>query len=523
MKRKIVCALLLGTMFTIGASATAMAAEDVQIDSTIFGTADTEGFSTLKAYTDADLTVEGQKVTYTGEAVLDLGADSDIDISEAYVTLDDGDGYYLDDFIFNGGNNLTVQDGKVVYTLNTGDIEWNNYGYEVGEGGMEWSCIGGNGNGEYVFNLSMHGVKVNGEELDAVPFRASVYIYGREFSSQSSPSNPNGSTWGAGGYDDIVLPEAVSEELSEDVEVGEEPVWTWSGNSENTLPVFCDYETDNFYISWPEGADASTLTDEDVTITLYSQYGDVYVLTANSGEITFEENGLSIPNGEYSVFASEATTQVAINMVYWPMAPVYNTMTIEVNTDKVDGCNGEVSQTYDIATVYANMVQAGGGLDISTTVTAVNAYGIGNIEELSVDDVFAPVTYYYSYSEGEGREAQEVYFLIDNGDGTYTVTENKDEATVFDSEETNVQLLGHNIFTTDNAGTVDAEYDGTSYTFSRNFNFGHAAASNLIVSESMEPAAGYVMTAKGSYDDHQRWGWLYFNNKGWKQEAEEAE
>ena len=210
-------------------------------------------------------------------------------------------------------------------------------------------------------------------------------------------------------------------------------------------------------------------------------------------------------------------------MVYWPMAPVYNTMTIEVNTDKVDGCNGEVSQTYDIATVYANMVQAGGGLDISTTVTAVNVYGIGNIEELSVDDVFAPVTYYYSYSEGEGREAQEVYFLIDNGDGTYTVTENKDEATVFDSEETNVQLLGHNIFTTDNAGTVDAEYDGTSYTFSRNFNFGHAAASNLIVSESMEPAAGYVMTAKGSYDDHQRWGWLYFNNKGWKQEAEEAE
>jgi hypothetical protein len=288
MKRKIVNAVLLAAVLSMGASAAVMAEQsDVQIESTIFGTADTEGFSTLKAYTDEDLTVEGQKVTYTGEAVLDLGADADVDISEAYVTLDAGDGYYLDDFIFNGGNNLTVEDGKVVFTLNTGDLEWNNYGYEVGEGGNEWSCIGGNGNGEYVFNLSMHGVKVNGEELDAMPFRANVYIYGREFSSQSSPSNPNGSTWGAGGYDDIVLPEAVSEELTEEVTVGEEPVWTWVGNGDYDLPVFCDYDTDNFYISWPEGVDASALTDGDVTITLHTQYGDDYVLTANTGETTF--------------------------------------------------------------------------------------------------------------------------------------------------------------------------------------------------------------------------------------------
>jgi hypothetical protein len=524
MKQKAMYAALFAAVAAMGASAPVMAAENVQIESTIFGTADTEGFSTLKAYTDAELTVEGQKVTYTGEAVLDLGADADIDISEAYVSLDAGDGYYLDDFIFNGGSNLTVQDGKVVYTLNTGDIEWNNYGYEVGEGGNEWSCIGGNGNGEYVFNLSMHGVKVNGEELDAVPFRANVYIYGREFSSQSSPSNPNGSTWGAGGYDDVVLPEAVGAELTEDVAVGEEPVWTWVGSDDYDLPVFCDYETDNFYISWPEGVDAASLTDEDVTITLYSQYGDAYVLTANTGETTFEQNGLSIPNGEYSVFASETTTQVAINMVYWPMAPVYNTMTIEVNADKVDGYEGEVSQDYDIATVYANMVQAGGGLDLENTVTTVNVYGIGNIEDLSIDDVYTPVTYYYVYSEGEGRQAQELYYLVDNGDGTFTVTDNKDEATVYDSEETNAQLLGHNIFTTNNSGTVEEEYEGTTYTFKRKLNYGNAAASNLLVSDSMEAAPGYVMTAKGSYDDHQRSAWLYFNNTGWKQETtEEAE
>jgi hypothetical protein len=70
---------------------------------------------------------------------------------------------------------------------------------------------------------------------------------------------------------------------------------------------------------------------------------------------------------------------------------------------------------------------------------------------------------------------------------------------------------------------VEEEYEGTTYTFKRKFNYGNAAASNLLVSDSMEAAPGYVMTAKGSYDDHQRWGWLYFNNTGWKQEAEETE
>jgi hypothetical protein len=170
------------------------------------------------------------------------------------------------------------------------------------------------------------------------------------------------------------------------------------------------------------------------------------------------------------------------------------------------------------------MVQAGGGLDLENTVTTVNVYGIGNIEDLSIDDVYAPVTYYYVYSEGEGHQAQELYYLVDNGDGTFTVTDNKDEATVYDSEETNAQLLGHNIFTTNNSGTVDEEYEGTTYTFKRKFNYGNAAASNLLVSDSMEAAPGYVMTAKGSYDDHQRSAWLYFNNTGWKQEAtEEAE
>ena len=38
----------------------------------------------------------------------------------------------------------------------------------------------------------------------------------------------------------------------------------------------------------------------------------------------------------------------------------------------------------------------------------------------------------------------------------------------------------------------------------------------------MKAAPGYVLTANGRWDDHQRWGWLHFNNVGWLASVEEA-
>jgi enterochelin esterase-like enzyme len=513
------------------------------ISNDLFGTADTEGFSTLKKYTDSALTVPGDKVSYTGQAVLALTAKdgtaidpAKIDISGAYVTLDAGDGYSVEDLIFSGASNLTLsKDGQLIYTLNEGDLEWNNYGYPVEEGGLEWSCIGGNGNGEYYFNLSVHGVKYDGKDADSISFRAEVYIYGREFSSQSSPNGSSTTSWGAGGYNDLELPVAKEETLGATNTSGD-PEWTWVGDDTAGKPILCDTKTDNFYITWPEGLDASGLTEDDVVITLRSQYGDEYVLTPTTGTRLIEENGVEIPNGEFNVFSSAGETQISINLVVWAATPVYNTMTIEVKTDKVSSLaraalDSTISKTYDVASVYTHMVQLGGGLDLSgKTVTCVSVFGIDGIENLTLEDVYTPVQYYYAVTNGErGPKAKELYFLIDNGDKTYTVTTDKSEATFYPADtSSNTQLLGHTIFTTDingdDGGSINVEYNGETLCFTRKVNYGNAAATNLLDPKAagLEASAGYILTDNGTYDDHQRWAWLYLNNKGWLAPTEET-
>ena len=520
-------AMILAMLLAVGCISLASAenAPKVTVKSTIFGTAFTDGFSTLKAFTDKELTVPGEPVSYTGEAVISIAFDdgtaaddTKIDLSGAKVAIVDGDAYYAEDFILNACNlNGEVKDGQVVYTLKAGDVEWNQYGYPVAEGGLEWSAIGGNGNGEYALNLEVSGIRYDGQELAPAAFRVNYYIYGREFTAKASPRNPAGSVWGAGGYDSIVIPEAAEAPLAETVAAETEPVFTWVGAGDQ--PILCDLSTDNFYITWPEGVDASKLTDADVTLTLKSAYGDERVLIPNTGVTAFEQNGLSIPNGEYSVYAGENTTQISVNLVLWAAAPVYNQLTISVSGENA------AEKTFDVASVYTHMVQTGGGLDIQgKTVTVVCVYGIDNIESLTAADVFADVTYRYTYREGQGPQAQEKLFLVDDGNGGYTVTENKEEAAVYPADGVNVQLLGHSIFTTNDAGSVEMEYNGETYTFTRAFSYGNAAGSALKDPRNsvMKAAPGYVLTANGRWDDHQRWGWLHFNHVGWLVPAQET-
>ncbi|MBR2288394.1 MAG: hypothetical protein IJ865_09115 [Clostridia bacterium] len=521
-------ALVLGASLAVSCVSFATAEEalpTVHVESTLFGTADTEGFSTLKAFTDKELTVPGKPVTYTGEAVIQVAFedgtpvdDAKIDLTDAKVAITDGDAYYAEDFILNAASlEGEMKDGQIVYTLQSGDVEWNQYGYPVAEGGLEWSAIGGNGNGEYALNFEVSGIKYEGQALAPATFRTLYSIYGREFTAKASPRNPAGSVWGAGGYDNIVIPEAAKAELTETVPVENAPVFTWVGAGD--LPVLCDDQTDNFYITWPEGVDASHLTDADVTLTLKSAYGDERVLVPNTGLTTFEQNGLSIPNGEYTVYADAHTTQISVNLQLWAAAPVYTKLSIQVG--------GEISAeaTFDVASVYTHMVQTGGGLDLQgKTVTVVCLYGIDGIENLTVSDVFQDVTYRYTYREGQGPQAKELYFLVDDGNGGFTVTENKEDATVYPSEASNVQLLGHNIFTTDASGSVEVEFGGETYTFTKAMSYGNAAGSGLKnpAQAALKAAPGYVLTQKGSYDDHQRWGWLHFNGVGWLAPAEET-
>ncbi|MCD8336455.1 MAG: hypothetical protein LUD18_04120 [Lachnospiraceae bacterium] len=512
------------------------------VESCLYGSAYTNGETTLKAeeeihevsYEESSYAV----ITLTTEdgSAID---DSLIDISNAYVTLDDGDGYYVDDLIFDGtALEGEFENGQLTYRLEEGDITWKNpEGYEVDNGGAEWSCQGGNGNGEYVFNLSVHNILYDGEEIEAASFRAVVYIYGREFSSTSSPDNPGGSRWGAGGYDSVELPLPEEKELTEEVETSETPVWTWVGADTYGKPIICDYSyyetdqegnttdfydaTDNFYISWPEGIDASALTDADVTITLYSAYGDEYVLTPNTGLKTVEENGEEIADGEYSVFAGEKTTQIAVNMVYWSYTPVYTTMSIVVNTENVSGYDTEVSYETAIGSVYTYMVQTGGGYDRTGTVTIQMLFGIENIDEIEYSDISGETNgYYYAYEEGEGMQKEELAYLIENEDGTYTVTENKEEATTYD-EDRAPALIGNYLCQTGYPVTIECEYNGETVEFSKTYSGNIMVQVPDLETTNLVAADGYVLSQSMMWGEHMRWSWLYFNGVGWKASGEE--
>ncbi len=593
-----------------GAAGTAVFAADLptlSVESNLYGSADTNGYTTLKAEEEEhdvlydDSTAAVMTISFADGSDVD---DQLIDTSQAYVSLDEGDGYYVEDLLFHGEElEGAFENGTLSYQLHTGDLEWKQpEGYEVDNGGVEWSCQGGNGNGEYVFNLSVHGILYDGQELDPASFRATVYIYGREFSAESSPSNPSASRWGAGGYDAVELPLPAKKPLEEKVTAENEPVWTWVGDNTYGKPIICDYSheeqqmmgpgpggpngqggpegqggpngqggpegqngpdgqespegqngpegqsgpeeqsgpesqsepdgqeepkqeesesgsyhdaTDNFYVTWPEGTDASKLEAEDVTITLSGKYGDTYVLQPNTGLKTVEQNGEEIADGEYSVFADAAVTQIAVNMVYWAYTPVYTTMTIEVNTDKVEGFDGEASYTTEIGSVYTYMVQTGGGLDYYGTVTAQVVYGLSNANEVELSDVGScPTSFNYAYLQGEGMQKQAVAFLTDNGDGTYSVTENEEEATVYEADN-DPAWIGHLLLSTNKDEPIEAEWNGETVAFSKNYNGGTMVQVPDLATTKLKAADGYVLSQSMMWGDHMRWPWLYFNGCGW--------
>ncbi len=548
MKKFLALVLTMTMVLSMGVSASATELTDegaattvtASVESNLYGSANTQGNSTLKAELGVEVEYDEDSAAVITLTTSDGSPidDSLIDISEAYVTLDAGDGYYVSSLEFNG-TALTGEfvNGQLSYHLNTGDIEWKQPdGYYVDNGGMEWSALGGNGNGEYTFNLSVHGIKYDGVEVEAASFRAYVYIYGRQFSSTTSPTGGSSSRWGAGGYDSVELPLPEEKTLEETVTVGTDPVWTWVGDSTYDMPILCDYSyyydvenedgesvtefydaTDNFYITWPDGVDASELTADDVTITLYSQYGDEYVLTPNTGLRYIEEADESIANGEYSVFAGESTTQIAVNMVYWAAAPVYTTMTIEVASD----ATGTVSQTYDIGSVYTYYVQTGGGLDYEGTVTIQQVYGVANIDELDIDDVANVTVTSYTYAYTSGRTA--LAWLIFNEDGTITVTEDKDEATTFESDMDPEKVSYMICRTGHTEPTYTAEYNGEEVTFSRSYDGSVSLKTIDLDDTALVAASGYVLCQSSSWEDHQRWGWLYFNNVGWTETEEDED
>lgn len=535
MNAKKVLAFALSLILCLSLTVTAFAADEaptVRTEGRLYAEGCTIGttvkpgnnYTTLKAE-------EGGKLVYADDSQIVFtfeNADpAKLNLSEARVELKDGDGYYVSDMLFSGGT-LTAdeENGSLTFTMDSEDLVFNNdQGYTIDNGGLEWSAQGGDGGGRYRFNLALTGVKYDGAELAETVFPLNIYIWGREFSARCSPMGASNSRWGAGNFNELVLPVAEEKPLESKPEVGSEPVWTWVGEDSAGKPILCDYLTDDFYISWPAGMDASAIGGKDVTVTLFSQYGDERVLVPNTTVKEDPEDVKFLPDGEYSVYSSEDTTQVSVNLVNWAYTPVYNKMTIEVNDE---------SMTYDVGSVYQYSIQQGGGIDYDKTVTCATLFGVANLGDYSNEELFKePFTYSWVFRVGEGMGAPTLLY-VEHEDGSYeTVREQsgggpggpgggqqapKPEGSEFPSDA-DVRFVGNTLYWTNFEGTKQvvvhtddpdfAEFDGKEVTFVKNYNAGMGYLGKIDKSIEFEVADGYVKTIR-SYGDHMNWAWAEF-------------
>lgn len=518
-KRILICTMLVGmiSIYFSGCSTNEnISGEDVSttetntavnltVTSTIFGSADTGNKSTLKkiliktegpgdidiyhydengnrvAYEDGTV-VELNPVEYTGEAIISLGDNVDdnlIDSSKAVVKMVEGDGYSAEELILNAtkldGN---WQNGKYNYILGENDIEWNTGNYPLNDENStrEWSCFGGDGNGCYTFNLEVSGIKYDGKEVEPYIFQVKVYIWGRDATDLGSA------------YDSIEYPKAVQSESN--ITPTDSIVWTWEG--EGDKPVLCDNLVDNFYVTWPEGEDASSIGKDNVEVTLYNQYGVSYKLK----------------DDEYEVFTSQEETQIAVTYMHWATTPVYTTMKVVINSDSLLSEN-----EYDIASVYTYLVQSGGGgVKVDGTVTAYSYYGFENLTNWT--QVMNSATYVLAKGEEESLQ-----YYAENEDGIGYLTYDEEEAKIYDAsdeENCNVQLIINTVMTTTRLNqSEEKEVNGEIVTLNKVYEMPSMKKSEDMVNEGLKAANGYIIG-----EGNSMWAWQKRFDAGWTPDKE---
>lgn len=521
--------IMLGSLYGCGNTSTTEESADsttksvsVSVESDILGMADTGNKTSLKhdliytsgpgdinlyyydengdrvVYEDEEnIVVALEPVTYTGSATIDLGDvdDSLIDSSNAVVSLVDGNGYYADEMILSA-DSLDGEwvDGEYTYTLTEGDLEWNTWDYDTTtdyNSDREWSIMGGDGNGVYKFTFKVSGIKYDGQELDSVTFPVTVYIYGRSAADLSISVE--------------YVPNDYDTSYTSETEQTDEAQWEWTTENEESItddkPYMNDLYSDYFSLTWPEGVDASDITAEDVTVTLSSEYGDEYVL---STETAYGEE-------EYAVVANENETEIIVTYQQWAFVPVYNKMEITVTKgDTVE------TQTYDICSVAAYMVQTGGGgVEVDHTVTCYNYYGLLNLDldnaantGYTLSTEVDGTTYYYAEDESGNAYLSEGVVTESPFGSSVSAPEDAWEGDA--TEKYNIAVYGNVMFAEKREeNTQDIEVDGVTYTFTENVNATKSISD--IVADGATLAEGYNLNGVGV----TQWAWTPRYQSGW--------
>lgn len=483
--------LMGGLTFTAYAEAPVL-----NVDSNLTGSAYTNGKSTLKFHLNTKVSYADDSQAVFTLTMPDGSAidDSKIDYSNASVTLAPGEGYYPEEYVFQG-NKLEGgwKDGQFTYKLKQGDLELNLdlYPLEDQDSGREWSCLGGDGYGNYHFNLCVSGILYDGEEVEAQEFPVDISIFGYNYTSDAEKLY---------GEEGTPATEPVFVSLAEKSgtvpEAGEEPVWTWVGEGEK--PVLCDSLEDDFYITWPSGTDASAVSSSDVTIVLTSPEGKTKEL---------------IPDQDFYVRSEEGETQIALTYRNWAFIPVYSEMTITVSG------GAEASADYEIGSVYVyEAQQGGGGKTVDGTVTAYSFYGLSNLE--SWEQILGTPGYTLTVTENDTT-----YYYAEDEDGTGRLTEDPEEAYVIDAtEDRNPQLIGNTVYVTSKVSLPDVEktVDGETVTFKQSapgWGFPLPLGSLLspaLCDQSLEADPGYVIPwGTANWITNEKWAWQKGIEEGW--------
>ena len=377
--------------------------------------------------------------------------DGRIDSSAAQIALLPGDGYKLYEVKFEEGTLAdTWTEGKADYTM--GNI------------GGNFSPQGGDGNGHYDFRIGVSGIRYNGLPLADAIVRTDFYSFGRTFLTEGGS---------------LIL--------------NSEPVWT----SDAETPVICDVYPDTVTATWPIAFDAGKLTENDVTVTLISAYGDELVLE---------------PGKDFVVAASANKTDITLNYIYWAYAPVYTTMRVTVNTENATWNElmykpaASFSHDYQIGSVYIYSVMSGG----PSGTQAWTFFGLNNLTDSH--QVYREATYTLTATDAEGN----VFFYGEDENGKGIRVAKEADAVAFNCDaECNVHLEGDTVYYSRQFNqTEDKEIDGETVTFTKNYYNCESLLRSVDSLIDVELAPGYAIGA--GWEDHLKWPWQTFVDVGFK-------